>query len=88
MIFLLSPTQTYMYVPVAILSARGNEKLSKFLSKGFLRSVYWNEYKTKSENGNTTDEYRCFLESNFVVVSRLIVLDFSNQDANAKRFKI
>ena len=49
---------TKLYVPVVTLSARGNQKLSKLLSKGFDRSVYWNEYKTKSENKNTTDEYR------------------------------
>ena len=37
-----------------ILSAKENQKLSKLLSKGFERSVYWNEYKTKSENENIT----------------------------------
>ena len=41
---------TKLYVPVAALSARDNRKLSKILSKEFERSVYWNEYKTKSEN--------------------------------------
>ena len=35
---------------VVTLSARDNQKLSKILSKGFKRSVYWNEYKTISEN--------------------------------------
>ena len=39
-----------LFVPVVTLSAKGNKKLSKPLSKGFKRSVYWNEYKTKSEN--------------------------------------
>ena len=41
---------TKLYVPVAALSARDNRKLSKILSKEFEKSVYWNEYKTKSEN--------------------------------------
>ena len=41
---------TKSYVPVVALSARDNRKLSKILSKGFERSVYWNEYNTKSEN--------------------------------------
>ena len=45
-----------LYVPVGTLSARDNQKLSKSLSKGFERSVYWNEYKTKSENKNMTNE--------------------------------
>ena len=34
-------------VPVVTLSAKDNQKLSKLLSKGFERSVYWNEYKIK-----------------------------------------
>ena len=41
---------TKLYVPDVTLSARDNQKLSKFLSKGFQRSLYWNEYKTKSDN--------------------------------------
>ena len=52
---------TKLYAPVVILSARDNQKLSKLLSKGFERSVYWNEYKTKSDNKNTTNEFTFFL---------------------------
>ena len=48
MLILLSKTK--LYFPVVTLSGRDNQKLSKLLSKGFERSVYWNEYKTK--NGN------------------------------------
>ena len=62
---------TKLYVPVLTLSAKDNQKLSKLLRKGFERLVYWNDYKTKSENKNTTNEYRFFLESNFVGVNRL-----------------
>ena len=78
---------TTLYVPVVTLSVRDNQKLPKLLSKGFERSVYWNEYKTKSENKNTTNEYRYFLESNFVGVSRLFVLVYSYRDAKSKIFK-
>ena len=53
---------TKYYVSVVSLSARDNQKLSKRLSKVFERSVYWNEYKTKCENKNTTNEYRYFLK--------------------------
>ena len=74
------------YVPVVNLSAKYNKKLSNLLSKGFERPVYWNEYETKSENKDTTNEYRYFLESNFVRVSKLFVLVYKNQDGNAKRF--
>ena len=52
--------------PVVTLSSRDIRKLSKPLSKGFERSVYWNEYKTKSENKNTTIQFRYFVKSNFV----------------------
>ena len=40
---------TKLFVPVVTLSIK-NQKLSKRLSKGLERSVYWNEFKTKSEN--------------------------------------
>ena len=40
----------------------------------------------KSDNENITNKFRYFLESGFVGVNRLIVLVYSNQDANAKRF--
>ena len=50
---------TKLYVPVVTLSARNNQNLSKLLRKGFERPVYWNEYKTKSENKNMANEYRC-----------------------------
>ena len=63
----------YIYIRVVPLSAKDNPK-------GFERSLYWNEYKTKSEDKNTTNEYGYFLESNFVGVHRLFVLLYSNQD--------
>ena len=50
------------------------------------RSVYWNERKTKSENRNTTNNYRYFLQSNFVAVNRLFALVHSNEDDGSKRF--
>ena len=74
-------------LPVVTLSARNNQKLSKLFSKGFERWVYWNEYKTKNENKNKTNEYRYFLESNFVGTNRLFVLVYTNEDAHATRFK-
>ena len=63
---------TKLYVPVVTLLARDNQKVSKLLRKGFERSVYWNEYKTKSDNKNTGDAFRFFLESDFVGVNRLL----------------
>ena len=74
-------------VPVVTLLAKDNQKLSKLLSKGLERLVYWNEYKTKSDNRYKTYEFKCFLESNFVAVNRLFVLAYTNEDAASKIFK-
>ena len=58
-----------------------------FIATRFERPVYWNKDKTKSENKNTTNEYRYFRESNFVRVNKLFILVYSNQNNNARRFK-
>ena len=41
---------TKVFAPAANLSGKDNQKLPKFLDKGFERSVFWNKYKTNSEN--------------------------------------
>ena len=38
-------TDAKLYVQIATLSIEGNSKLTKLLSEGFNRSIYWNEYK-------------------------------------------
>ena len=38
-------TDTKLYVPIVTLSAEDNAKLSKLLSEGFKRTVYWNEHE-------------------------------------------
>ena len=50
-------TDAKLYVPIVTLSGEGNAKLSKSLTEGFKRLVYWNKYKiipnkTYDENGN------------------------------------
>ena len=57
---------TKLYVPVITLLVKNNQKISKRLSNGFERLLFWNEYKIKIMNKNTTREYRYFLKSNFV----------------------
>ena len=52
---------TKLCVPVVTLATRDNQRLSKHLCKEFERWVYRNEYKTKSNNKNTTNEFRYFL---------------------------
>ena len=67
---------TKLYIPVVTLSARDNQKLSKLLSKGFEKSVYWNKYRIIRENRNTTNGFRYFLKSNFVGIKRLLFFSF------------
>ena len=83
-IFIIKDTK--LYVPVITLSGRDSQKLPKIFSKGFERSLYWNEYKTKSENKNTANEYRYFFKSNFLGFNRLFILFYTNAANNAKRF--
>ena len=40
---------TKLYIPIVTLSTKDNVNLSKQLNKGFKRSVYCNEYKSKME---------------------------------------
>ena len=74
---------TNFNVLVVTLSPKDNQKLLKLLSKGVERSDYWDKYKTKSKNKNTTNERWYFLKWNFVGVNRLFDLVCSNQDANS-----
>ena len=78
---------TKLYFLVVALLRRDNKKLLKLLGKGFERSAYSSEYKTKCENKNTKVLYRCFLVSTFLEVNRLYVLVYSNQGSDSKRFK-
>ena len=76
---------TKLYVPVITLSAKDYQKLSRLLSKGLERPLFWNDqYKTKSENKNTANKYRYFIESNFVGANRLFVLICPNHDVVLK----
>ena len=77
---------TKLFVAIVTLSAKGNQKLWKLLSERFERSVYWNKYKTKLKNENTTNEYRYFPESNFVGVKRLFIFIYPNQNDSVRRF--
>ena len=45
------------------------------------------EYKTTSDNKNTTSKFRFFLESNFDGINRLFVLVNTNQNVASRRFK-
>ena len=78
---------TELYVPVVTLSAKDNQKLSKHLSKGLERSVYFDDYKIKSENKIWQMNKYIFSNQNFLVLTDRFVLIYSSQDGNAKRIK-
>ena len=68
-----------LYIPVT-LSAKDNQTLLKLLSKGFESLIYWNEYKTKSQNKNTTNEFRYVHEPKFLRVNKLSVVVYPNRN--------
>ena len=84
-LFYLSKTQNYMF----LLQFYRQEKNQNFLAKDlkdFLFFLYWNEYKTKNENKNTTNEYRYILESNFTGINRLFTLVYLNRNNDVNQF--
>ena len=76
-----------MYVPVVTLSTKENLKLTKLLSKGFKRSVFWNEYNSKIETYGLDNNNlkRILLDSSFRGVNKLIVAAYNNKDNDANR---
>ena len=73
-------TKTELYVPVVTLNTNDNKKLSDLLSKGFKRSVFWNEYKSKIEThtADANNLKRISLDSSFQGANRLFVLSYLN----------
>ena len=73
-------TDAKLYVPIVTLSADNKAKLSKLLSKGFKRTVYWNEYKITDNEvveiaADNEEKYiRELLDSSWQGVKRLFVL--------------
>ena len=68
-------TDTKLYVPVVTLKTEDNTKLSKLLSKGFKRPIYWNEYKVIPNKSYNENEYiRERLDASTQGVNRLFFL--------------
>ena len=60
------------------LSAEDNAKLSKLLSEGFERSVYWNEYNVLSEgNHNANAVIRELIDSNCQGINGLFIFAYA-----------
>ena len=70
-------TDAKLYVPIVTLSAEDNAKLSKLLSEGFKRPVYWNKYKIiPNKTYNENDYIRELLDASYQGVKRLFVLAY------------
>ena len=67
-------TDTKLYVPIVTLKTEDNAKLSKLLSEGFKRPIYWNEYKIIFKNYNENEYIRERLDASFQGVNKLFVL--------------
>ena len=77
-------TSTKLYVPIVTLSTKDNVNLTKQLSKGFKRTFYWNESKSKIETKQANDQTfaRFPLDVSFQGINRLFVLAFNNTAGN------
>ena len=77
-------TDTKLYVLIVTLKTEDNTKLSKLLSDGFKRSIYWNKYKVTDNilvqiATNNEEKYiRELLDSSYQGVKRLFVLAYNN----------
>ena len=71
-------TEAKLYVPVVTLSIEDDAKLSKLLTEGFKRPVYWNKYKVIPNKAYNTNNYiRELLDASYQGVKRLSALAYS-----------
>ena len=76
-------TDAKLYVPIVTLSAEDNAKLSKLLTEGFKRSVYWNEYKViPGKRYNANDNIRILIGPSWQGINRLFVPAYFNDNTS------
>ena len=76
-----------MYVPVVTLSKEDNKDFIEQQNKGFQRSIYWNEYKTKEINENADANVFKYinLDPSFQGVNRLFVTAYNRANGQPTR---
>ena len=76
-----------MYVPVVTLSKEDNKDFIEQQNKGFQRSIYWNEYKTKEINENADANVFKYinLDPSFQGVNRLFVMAYNRVNSQPTR---
>ena len=83
-------TDAKLYIPIVTLKTEDNTKLSKLLSEGFKRPVYWNKYKVIDNKvveiaaANGEKYIRELLDSSWQGVKRLFVLAYNNKEGDNK----
>ena len=84
-VFIINDTK--MYVPVVTLSKEDNKDFTEQQNKGFQRSIYWKEYKTKGkdENANANNLKYIYLDPFFQDVNRLFVMAYNRVDGQPTR---
>ena len=78
-------TNTKLYVPIVTLSTNDNTNLTKQLSDGFKRSIYWNQYVSKpfpETAHKKTGTTKFALDAAFQGINRLFVLAFEDTRAD------
>ena len=78
---------TKMCVPVVTLSKEDNKDFTEQQNKGFQRSIYWNEYKTKEINENADANVFKYinLDPSFQGVNRLFVMAYNGANDQPTR---
>ena len=85
-------TDTELYIPIVTLKTEDNTKLSRLLSEGFKRPIYWSKYKIIFKNCNENEYIREKLDASFQGVNKLFILPFAsgnnvtNENSNRKYF--
>ena len=84
-VFIINDTK--MYVPVVTLSKEDNKDFIERQNKGFQRSIYWNEYKTKEINENADANVFKYinLDPSFQDVNRLFVMAYNRANNQPTR---
>ena len=84
-VFIINDTK--MYVPVVALSKEDNKDLIEQQNKGFQRSIYWNQYKTKEINENADANVFKYinLDASFQGVNRLFVIAYNRVNGQPTR---
>ena len=84
-VFIINDTN--LYVPVVTLSKEDNKDFIEQQNKGFQRSIYWNEYKTKAINENVDANVFKYinLDPSFQGVNRLFVMAYNRANGQPTR---